>query len=349
MMKKYLVACFLLLVAFFLFFVWQGIYISKDSISLEEKLFSIEKGQGLFQIGENLEKQDLIKNGFLFDFYVISIRKQKNLQAGKYLFSPSMTIAEIGEKIISGDVYKIKITVPEGFTLKQIEERLNSNLTRNVLVNIKVNEFRDECDFLKDAPDSASLEGFLFPDTYYFYPRRDTEEIVKVFLDNFDKKLSAELREEIEKQNKTIFEIVTMASMIEKEVITIEDKKMVSGILWKRLKNKMPLQVDATIIYIRAEREYKVLQSEARHGSYLAEGKTTKVSIEDLKIDSPYNTYKYKGLPIGPICNPGLDSILAAIYPKDSSYWYYLSTSAGETIFSKTLKEHRIAREEYLK
>ena len=137
--------------------------------------------------------------------------------------------------------------------------------------------------------------------------------------------------------------------MIEKEVITIEDKKIVSGILWKRLKNKMPLQVDATIVYIRAEREYKVLPSEARHGSYLAEEKTTKVSIEDLKIDSPYNTYKYKGLPIGSICNPGLDSILAAVYPEDSNYWYYLSTLEKETIFSKTLKEHRVAKAKYLK
>ncbi len=326
-MKKFFV--FLILILFLGFFIWQGIYISKDFTSLEEKFFPVEKGQGLFQIGENLEKQGLIKSRFLFDFYVISKKKQSNLQAGQYLFNPSMTIAEIGEKIISGDVYKIKITIPEGFTLKQTEERLTLNLTRNVLVNIKINEFIDEYDFLKDAPNSASLEGFLFPDTYYFYPQRDTEEIVKVFLDNFDKKLTSELKNEIQNQGKTIFEIITMASMIEKEVLTIEDKKTVSGILWKRLENKMPLQVDATI-------------------TYLTGGKTTKIGIEELKIDSPYNTYKYKGLPIGPICNPGLDSILAAIYPKDSDYWYYLSTPEGETIFSKTLKEHRINREKYL-
>jgi len=329
-MKKFFVFLILFLIA--VFFIWQGIYISKDSASFEEKLFSVEKGQGLFQIGENLEKQGLIKSRFLFDFYVIFKKKQGNLQAGQYLFNPSMTIVEIEKKIVSGDVYKIKVTIPEGFTLKQIEDRLtlNLNLTRNVLVNIEINELRDEYDFLKDAPDSASLEGFLFPDTYYFYPQRNTEEIVKVFLDNFDKKLSQELREEIEKQDKTIFEIVTMASMIEKEVITLEDKKMVSGILWKRLDSGMPLQVDATITYLTGE-------------------KTTKVSLEDLKIDSSYNTYKYKGLPIGPICNPGLDSVLAAVYPKDSSYWYYLSTPEKETIFSKTLKEHRIAREQYLK
>jgi len=105
---------------------------------------------------------------------------------------------------------------------------------------------------------------------------------------------------------------------------------VVSGILWKRLKNNIPLQVDATISYITGK-------------------KTTEISIEETKIDSLYNTYKYKGLPLGPVCNPGLESIKAAIYPKNSEYWYYLSTPEGETIFSKTLEEHNIAKAKYLK
>jgi len=105
---------------------------------------------------------------------------------------------------------------------------------------------------------------------------------------------------------------------------------LVSGILWERLKNKIPLQVDATITYITGKNDIKV-------------------SVEETKIDSPYNTYKYLGLPKGPICNPGLESILAAIYPKKSEYWYYLSTPEGETIFSKTLEEHNIAKAKYLK
>lgn len=139
-----------------------------------------------------------------------------------------------------------------------------------------------------------------------------------------------DLRKEIEKQGKTIFEIITMASLLEKEVRTMEDKKMVSAVLWKRLEASMPLQVDATIIYITGK-------------------KTTKVSISETKIDSSYNTYRYKGLPIGPICNPGLDSIKAAIYPESSEYWYYLSTPEGETVFSETFKEHNIAKAKYLR
>jgi len=120
-----------------------------------------------------------------------------------------------------------------------------------------------------------------------------------------------------------------MASLIEKEVKTKEDKEVVSGILWKRLKNNIPLQVDATITYLTGK-------------------KTTKIPLEDLQIDSLYNTYKYKGLPLGPICNPGLDSIKTAIYPKNSEYWYYLSTPEGATIFSKNLEEHNIAKAKYL-
>ena len=303
-MKKVFV--FLFLFTVLSIFLWQGIYLPRDSSLTESKLFSVEKGQNLFQIGENLEKEGLIKNKFFFDFYIFLKGAQRKLQAGEYELSPSMDIAEIAKKIISGDVAKMVVTIPEGFTVKQIEERLNLKLP------------------------GENLEGFLFPDTYQFPIGVSGEEVVSKMRDNFDKKLTADLREEIKNQKKTIFEIITIASLIEKEVKTKEDKEVVSGILWKRLKNNIPLQVDATITYLTGK-------------------KTTKIPLEDLQIDSLYNTYKYKGLPLGPICNPGLDSIKTAIYPKNSEYWYYLSTPEGETIFSKTLEEHNIAKAKYLK
>jgi len=316
---------FIILVIFLsIFFIWQGIYLPKDSHSTEKKIFVIEKGENLFQIAENLEKEDLIKSKFFFDFYVLIKGGQDKLRAGEYFLSPSMNIAEIARKIILGEIAKIIVTIPEGFTVKQIEELLGLKLP------------------------GKDLEGFLFPDTYQFQigvgeedksssspslPFRGSlvgEEVVKRMRDNFEKKLTPELREEIEKQEKTIFEIVTMASLIEKEVQTLEDRQIVSGILWKRRNHNIPLQVDATINYITG-------------------GKTIKVSIEETKIDSPYNTYKYLGLPLGPICNPGLESIRAAVNPEDSDYWYYLSTPEGETIFGKTLEEHNIAKAQYLK
>ena len=301
MKKNYLIFIFFLIGIF----IWSEIYLPKNFQSGEEKLFSVEKGQSLFQISQYLEKEGLIKNKFFFNLYVILKGSQKKLQAGEYFLKPSESIAKIAKKIISGDTTKIIVTIPEGFTLKQIEERLGLKLP------------------------GENLEGFLFPDTYQFPLRASGEEVVKKMRDNFDKKFTTDLREEIQKQGKTIFEIVTMASLIEKEVREKEDKEIVSGILWKRLKNNIPLQVDATISYITGKQ-------------------TTRISREETQIDSPYNTYKYLGLPIGPICNPGIDSIKAAIYPKNSQYWYYLSTSEGKTIFSETLEEHNLAKAKYL-
>jgi len=288
--------------AIFLFF-W-GIFLPKGKV-FEQKIFSVKKGQGLFEIGENLEKEGLIKNKIFFDLYVILIGKQRNLQAGKYYLSPSMNVPEIAKKIISGDIAKMKVTIPEGFTVKEIEEKLGVKL------------------------EGENLEGYLFPDTYYFPIDVSGEEVVKVMKENFERKILP-YKEEIEKSGKTLHQILTMASLLEKEVKTKEEKEIVSGILWKRLKAKIPLQVDATITYITGK-------------------KTTKISFEDLQIDSPYNTYKYQGLPPGPICNPGLESILAALYPKESDYWYYLSTPEGKTLFFKTLKEHNLAKAKYLK
>ncbi len=288
-------------------------------------LFEVREGESLFQIAENLKEQGFIQMEIPFYVYVFLEDRAKDLKYGVYKFTNDDTFLSIAQKIIQGDTHTIKITIPEGFNIQQIE-----NTTRTVLVVLDIDDFKKKFEFLKDAPNNFSLEGFLFPDTYYFSPFVTNEEIVRIFLDNFDRKLNSELRQEIKNQDKAIFEIITMASLLEKEVRIIEDKKMVSGVLWKRLNVGMPLQVDATIIYITGK-------------------KTTKVSISETKIDSFYNTYKYKGLPIGPICNPGLDSIKAAIYPEISKYWYYLSTSEGETIFSRTLKEHKIAKSKYLK
>jgi UPF0755 protein len=293
----------LLLFSLMFLFLW-GIFLPKEKIS-SLKIFSVEKGQGLFEIGENLEKEGLIKSKIFFNFYLILIRKEKNLQAGKYFLSSSMNIPQIAQKIISGDIAKVKVTIPEGFTVREIEERLSIELPGD------------------------NLEGYLFPDTYYFPIDVSGEEVVKIMRENFEKKISP-YKEEIEKSGKTIQEIIIMASLIEKEVKTKEEKELVSGILWKRLKNGIPLQVDATITYITGK-------------------KATKIPKEDLQIDSPYNTYKYKGLPPFPICNPGLESILAALYPKESDYWYYLSTPDGKTLFFKTLEEHNLAKAKYLK
>ena len=306
---KYLFTILLISIVIVLFgciFIYQGTYFPKEPDSTETVIFLVKQGEGAKEISINLKKQDLIKDSFLFRVYALAQGRAEKLQAGEYELSPGMAIPEIVNKLVSGDRIKKMITIIEGWTIKDIANYLEA----------------EEID--------PSLEGYLFPDTYEISPEDGIEEIIEIMLANFDKKLTSELREEISSQGKTIHEIVITASLVEKEVRTLEDKKIVSGILWKRLEWNIPLQIDATIAYITGR-------------------KTTKITKEELQVDSPYNTYKYKGLPLGPISNPGLESISAAIYPEKTGYWYYLSTPEGETIFSKTLKEHNEAKVKYLK
>ena len=260
------------------------IFLPKESLSGEKMLFEVEKGQGSREIAFNLEKEGLIKRSPLFKLYVLTLGLSNNLQAGTYLLSPSMNIPEIADKFVKGDIAEEKITIIEGWDLKDIGVYLENK-----------GMFKAE-ELYGGMPE---LEGYLFPDTYWVRRGETLEEIVEVMKDNFEKKTEG---------LGVTPEIVIMASLLEKELQTKEDKEIASGILWKRLRAGMALQVDAEMW-----------------------------------------TYKNPGLPPKPICNPGLDSIMAALNPKDSPYWYYLSTPEGETIFSKTLEEHNTARALYLK
>ncbi len=298
----------------------------------EEIILEIEQGSGLLSIAAQLEQEGLIKNKYIFALYTAYQGKHSELKAGVYLLSPSMTPHEIAEKLWEGKSAKITVTVPEGFRLKQIEQRLNNSFdTKHSITSIKAGEYKNKFSFLEQAPDEATLEGFLLPDTYFFQPNVSSEEIIDRMLSNFEAKALPLIRGKKEKLpgQKDIFEVITMASLLEKEVIGAEDKRIASDILWKRIRIGMPLQVDATIVYITGKR-------------------TTAVSIKETEIESPYNTYKYRGLPVGPICSPGLESIEAALNPKDSEYWYYLTTKEGETIFSKTFAEHNYNKNKYL-
>lgn len=328
-------------------YMWKEIYLPKEPGSTHQVAFSVKKGEGAKEISINLEKQGIIRHSGIFRVYVLIFSFSQKLQAGDYLLSPSMSIPEIVEKFVAGQVKKERITIIEGWNLRDIADYLESQGVANKKDFFELagypaefyssesslpqpKDFSGEFEFLKEKSKRVSLEGYIFPDTYEIIAGTPLEDVIRKTLSNFSQKLTPELRQEIVAQNKSIFTIITMASLIEKEVRTLDDKKIVSGLLWKRLKVGMPLQVDATISYITGK-------------------KTTKISREETQIVSLYNTYKYQGLPLGPICNPGSDSILAAIYPEDSDYWYYLSTPEGETIFSKTLQEHNIAKAKYLR
>jgi len=206
------------------------------------------------------------------------------------------------KKLDQFPLLQVKVTIPEGYTVKDIAEKFN-----------RFDNFNKE-NFLKIAK-----EGYLFPDTYFLTGKETEKNIVKKMEENFKKKTG-----DVEPK------IVIMASLLEKEARTIEDKKIISGILWKRLEARMPLQVDAVFPYIIN----KI---------------STELTLDDLKIDSLYNTYLYKGLPPAPICNPGLESIEAAKNPTDSLYWYYLSDSKNNIHYAKTFEEHKLNKIRYIR
>lgn len=298
----------------------------------EEIVFTIEKGEGVKKIAANLEKADLIRGAFYFEMYVWFQSVGSKMQAGEYSLSSGLNIKEIAGKFMAGDAVKneISVTFPEGFTLSDTENRLReSGFLEIDISKLEPELFESRFPFLRDIG-ASNLEGFLFPDTYKFDKNWGSEEIVVKILENFNRKITIELSQEIEKQGRTLFEIITMASLIEREVRTYEDKKIASGVLWKRLDVGMPLQVDASIVFLTGK-------------------KTGQVTYDDLKINSPYNTYLNVGLPPGPISNPGLESIMAAIYPSASDYWFYISKPNGETVFSVTFREHNEAINKYLR
>lgn len=335
---------FLLFLAFTVFIM--AIFYANKKISepksffAKEAIFEVMLGQGAKEIARNLQEQGFIANDKFFLIYLWQIGGHGKLQAGRYSLSASQTIKEIADKMIKGEAIKdeIQVTIPEGFRLLEVENQLVGGrlILRDDLLNYNYDSTKviGMYDFLRiDCKGRyCGLEGYLFPDTYKFSTAKlplNRDEVVIKFLDNFELKTKY-LRIEAKKKGIDFNEIVIMASILEKEVRTPEDMKIIAGILWKRISIGMPLQVDATIAYITGK-------------------KTGEITYDDLKIDNRLNTYLYKGLPLDPISNPGLVALDAALNPIQSNYLYYLSKPTGETVFSKTLEEHNKAKNLYLK
>ena len=297
-----------ILIAAIVFFVLAGntwlFFLSAPKGFPSSVAIVIEKGTGLAEISNKLKKEEFIRSKYAFALYARAFNKSKKIKYGKYLFNEPVSVFDLAGRLTKGEFgFKpIKVTVAEGLTAKEISELFGD------FENFDKEEFWGK---------TINLEGYLFPDTYLFLPFAETEQIIGTMTDNFKKKAGNVGKD-----------IVIMASLIEKEVPDSGDRKIISGILWKRLELGMALQVDAVFPYITGSR---------------------KILSDDLKIDSLYNTYLYKGLPPGPISNPGLDAIDAARNPQETPYLYYLSGNDGKTHFAKTFAEHLRNKEKYLK
>lgn len=333
-MKIKISLAFLILISFlFLGSFWGQDKNNEESVIVD---FEVKTGENIWNTASNLKKDNLISSKIYFVFYAYKEDYRGKIKAGKYVLNSSLSIEEILMILSKSDLEpekeSKKITFPEGFSIKQMGERLAENgFDGEEFLKLAKdpNYFKEThgFEFLDGIPKGKDLEGYLFPDTYFFFVDASAQDIIKKMLNNFDNKLSQDMRSEIEAQDKTIYEVLTMASIVEKEVKTLEDKKVVSGIFYNRMRNGQAFQSCATLAYILGENKKQY-------------------SYADTQIISPYNTYLNVGLPPGPIANPGLDSITATIYPTRTDYNYFLSNiETGETVFSVTLDEHNLNKD----
>ncbi|HTX87185.1 MAG TPA: endolytic transglycosylase MltG [Candidatus Nanoarchaeia archaeon] len=308
--------------------------------------FTVTAGASVKMIGADLLKAGLIRSAFHFQVYVSLSKNSGNIQAGTYQLSGRMTIKEIVALLAAGKALneEKEITIIPGWDLNDAakylaEQGVASSSAFYAIAGQplkkyaagKLPDYSAQFSVLADKPKTANLEGYLFPDTYRIYDNATAAEAIAKMIGNLDAKLTPKMRADIVAEGQTIYRIITLASIIEKEVRKTGEMKTVSGIFWNRLKIGQPLGSDATLSYVLGD-------NTAAH------------TLADTKINSPYNTYLFAGLPPGPICNPSLDAITAAIYPAQTDYYYFLTNPAdGETVFAKTLDEQNRNKQKYLK
>ncbi len=308
---------------------------ANDNVKVD---FVINKGGGSTAVGEGLEEAGLVKSKYYFWYYVWRTKTDTKLQAGTYSIAKNMTTPQMVELFINGKIKdeRVKLTIPEGSSNDKIIELLKSKNQELVSEFEKIikckclnqtgcgcDQFSGKYKFLQNIPTNLDMEGYLFPDTYFISKNETGATLVSKFLNNFKNKINSDIENVIQKQGNTLHDIMTLASIVEREAREDKDRPIVAGVFWNRLGVNMALESDATLAYILKTDKVKYYQNE-------------------IDTNSSYNTYKNPGLPPGPICNPGLESILATIHPIDTEYVFFLNdANTGETVFAKTFDEHK--------
>lgn len=324
----------ILLVIIIVGYGWYTIYTPVDAGDTQEISFVIKSGTSAKDVAQDLKDNDLIKCTVSFYGYVRLTGEDKNITAGRFMLNKSMTVPNIINIITVATASESAVTIQEGLTVRDIDDKLaEQGLIVDGNFEQAVEDFNDYASYpfidervVKQL--EFPLEGYLYPDTYFVDGAEfDSNELITKMLNNFDSKFE-EMQTLFDAQERLLHEIITMASILQKEVRTPQDYNTVSGLLWKRLDSNWHIGADATILY--------------------ATGKKT-IDVADLQLDSPYNTRLHVGMPPGPISNPDIEHIKAAITPEDSDYWYYLTTlDTGEVIYARTNDEQNVNKAKYL-
>ncbi len=306
-----------------------------DNVSIhsdvEEKKVhvKIQEGMTTGEIAERLAEKGVISSSAKFRVLARVRGYDGKMKPGTYTFVENMNDEDVFEKLMSGEKHLVRFTIPEGFGVKEIAERLYELDLVDKEDFLNAAENFAPYDYMKRRPDVRyAAEGFLFPETYDIETDYSIEEILNMMAGEFDSRLTAEMRARAENMGLSIYDLTTLASLVEREVRFDEDRAIVAQVFLKRLKMDMPLQTDASL-------------------QYLLDEPKEDVTIEDTKIDSPYNTYQNAGLPPGPIANPGMAAIEAVLYPADTDYLYFVADRDGHNHYAYTYDEHLNLVNEY--
>lgn len=312
------------------------VYTALQPAKLDQTVrLTIEPGIGAAGVSRLLEEHGIIRNRYVFLGYLAYTKQQTRLQAGTYDFEPGMDLDEIVGKLARGEVVPEEMhrfTIPEGYTIRQIADRLAElGIVDREAFLAAANSKEWTEGVAADIPDHPDfkfrLEGYLFPETYEMKKDSTEKDIIERMLKEWDRKLAAlpeDWTSRLEELGLSFHELLTIASLIEREVSVPDERPVVAGVIYNRLKLGMKLQLDATVQYLFDEPKERVLE-------------------KDTLIEDPYNTYQIQGLPPGPIASPGLDSIRAALYPEETEYLYYVTKKdgSGRHLFAVTYEEHQ--------
>lgn len=320
MKKRFIVLIALIIVALigsYLFYSEGASPLVREDVP--SKQFIIPKGESVRAIANQLEKEGLIRSSLVFFLIARYEGYAEKFQAGNFHLSPSMSARTIAETLTRGseDTW---VTILEGWRNEEIALELAKNL------NIPEQEFLNNAN-----------EGYMFPDTYLIPREASVSSVITMFENNFNSKVDETMKNDIKKQGYSLNDVVILASIVEREANAADDLPVVAGILRKRLEADWPLNVDASIQYALGYQ-----QQEKRWWK-------RSLTLNDLKLDSPYNTYTNKGLPPGPISNPGLAALKAVVYPKQTEYWFYLHDPKGGIHYARTNAEHEENISTYLR
>ncbi|MDE0688505.1 MAG: endolytic transglycosylase MltG [Candidatus Poribacteria bacterium] len=297
-----------------------GVSLTRPPTSSEEVVnFDVPVGSSSRTIAKRLIEQKLIRSEHVFRLAVRYRGTGKRLQAGTYVLQRNMALWDLLDEFEKGQVTLVSWTVPEGLTTTTIAELWETSGFGTAAAFRKASESQHLLD--RYGLTDKTVEGYLFPNTYKFAKGTTTETVVEMMLDEFKQQWTEKFEEEAQNLGRTRHEIVTLASVIEKEAQSDSERPRISSVFHNRLTRKWKLQADPTVLYALGNPKSPLTKA-------------------DLQVESPYNTYKYKGLPPGPIANPGIDSIVAALRPEKTAYLYFVAIGEGKHHFSKTLSEH---------